>query len=263
MSKQLLVKKLSSIKKSKKIVGSLECIALHRTRSGMQALINSRKYLSIQSDMLACVPKLISVNPVASLYDIILMGNQSGLCFSISDGLLKRLLKELKKRGTGVRLWVSGQNFFSKKHHKLQTLGLAELHYIPKQGLRDFVTPWVTDWLNGTISKLYLIYPKFHNIYRHEIVTKDVLATQPNHNSEIEVLPDMPLNQAQALELYLIAVLHNAYHEANLAECAVKGISMKVAKDNADDLMQKYNIKIRTVTQGLITQELNELMIGN
>lgn len=263
MNKQLLVKQLQSLKKSKKIVGSLECIALQRTRSGMQALMNSRKYLSIQRDMFACVPQIVRSCSIASLRDIILIGNQAGLCFSVSDGLWKRLLKELRLRGAGVRLWVSGQNFFSKKYHRLLALGLVELHYIPKQGLQDFVTPWVATWQAGTVSNLYVIYPKFHNLYQHEVITKEVLVTQPRASAEIVVLPDLPLSQTQALEMYVMAVLHNAYHEAYLSECAVKSMSMKLAKDNADELTQEYNIKLSTVTQGLITQELNELMIGN
>lgn len=263
MNKQLLIKKFMSIKKSKKIVSSIEAIALHRAHTSMQDLISSRNYLRVQSDVFSYLPALVRTPQKESFNDIILIGNQSGLCFAILDGIWKKLLKHLKICGPRVRLWVSGQNFYNRQKSRLQELDL-ELHYIPNKGIKELITPWVSDWILGLTSTVYLIHPKFQNIYHYDIVGKGVWPDKLIY-SPIEVLslPDLPLNQTQGLEMYLMAILHNASQEAYISECASKGLSMKTAKDNADDLIYKYNIKINTVTQGLITQELNELMIGN
>ena len=129
----------------------------------------------------------------------------------------------------------------------------------------------------GEIDELYIAYTKFHTILSLEPTIKPVLpislrieAEQAENpmlaeNTEtpsMEYDPDVDSFLGYMAPMYLNTQIYGAMLEAALCEQAARMVATDTAVNNAEELIEDLTLLFNRQRQGIITQEITEIVSG-
>lgn len=265
-----LKRKLVAIHAIKDISKSMECIALYRTHQIMPHLLHSRYCVQYMQGFYHNSLPLKRMVKVESI-DFLVMANHKGLCCSMRNALFHHLANNLLKKSFtstkgSIRLWISGRNFFHKYEKQIRDLGI-EIQYVrwlDQNEIPEKILHLMDLWISGLSKSIYVIYAKYINVTQH-VISQKLLMNHVNNEdkfSQTEVLKDHEYSLKELYKMLYSIEIRHAYIESLASEFSAKGVLMKSAQNNANELLENYVIKMNAARQSTITQEINELMIG-
>jgi F-type H+-transporting ATPase subunit gamma len=210
----------------------------------------------------------------------LMITSDRGLCGGYNINLSKAALEAIKSRGGDDREDV------------IITAGARGFAYVRRRGKNvqhRFDAPGETGsindarkigemlcrmYLEGEIDEAYVIYTKFKSVLTHvphvarilpigseeerEENTKDSMA----YKKRMIYDPDIDGFVNDAVPMYINTFVNGAMIEATVCEWASRMTSMDSATNNAAEILEKLTLVYNRTRQGLITQEITEIVSG-
>ena len=136
----------------------------------------------------------------------------------------------------------------------------------------DITKKLLSDYEEGKISEIYVVYTHFKNTVVHIPTLKKLLpiSLEESEKEEVEekstLLMNYAPNEKEMLEAivpkYISAIIYGSLQQAIASENGARMNAMENATNNADELIDKLLLKYNRARQGAITQELTEIVAG-
>ena len=136
----------------------------------------------------------------------------------------------------------------------------------------DITKKLLSDYEEGKISEIYVVYTHFKNTVVHIPTLKKLLPISLDEVEKEEgkekstLLMNYAPNEEEVLEAivpkYISAIIYGSLQQAIASENGARMNAMENATNNADELIDKLLLKYNRARQGAITQELTEIVAG-
>ena len=136
----------------------------------------------------------------------------------------------------------------------------------------DITKKLLSDYEEGKISEIYVLYTHFKNTVVHIPTLKKLLPISLDEVEKEEgkekstLLMNYAPNEEEVLEAivpkYISAIIYGSLQQAIASENGARMNAMENATNNADELIDKLLLRYNRARQGAITQELTEIVAG-
>ena len=136
----------------------------------------------------------------------------------------------------------------------------------------DITKKRLSDYEEGKISEIYVVYTHFKNTVVHIPTLKKLLpisldeAEKEEGKEKSTLLMNYAPNEEEVLEAivpkYISAIIYGSLQQAIASENGARMNAMENATNNADELIDKLLLRYNRARQGAITQELTEIVAG-
>jgi F-type H+-transporting ATPase subunit gamma len=120
----------------------------------------------------------------------------------------------------------------------------------------------------GQVGEVKIVYTEFVSSVKQEVKIKRLLPIQyepissEKSNTYIEYEPKGKKFLENILNMYLKQTLLNLMLNSKASEQGARMAAMDGATRNANDLLDKLNLKYNRIRQSMITQEISEIVGG-
>lgn len=279
---KVIRKRIKSVSATKKITRTMEMVATAKLKQAQQRVQSSGPYLSNLRELMREIgasgvdvgrwPQF-EVRQGRRTLLFVLTANR-GLCGAFNANLIRMgrdTLREKEAAGHDVRLRVAGRK--GVVAYRYQGIA-AEKTYITELSDRPtpedaefFLKELMTPFLEGEVDEVLVVYPHWETLAKQPPTVLKLLPIAPEEAEEATGVP--PLFEPSAeqildrlLPLYLRQTVYSVLAEAVASEQLARRMAMKLATDNADDMVKHLTRQYNKARQAQITKELAEIMGG-
>jgi len=212
----------------------------------------------------------------------IVFTSDRGKCGSYNINICKAVLAHASAHGkNAVMLPVGGRGvdfFLSHSQSIHKQLGampenptFEDAEVMGLSVLEDFCATEHGEVLPGEIDELYIAFTRFNTVLSLEPTIEPVLPislrleAEPDNDTEppeMEYDPDVDSFLGYMAPMYFNTKIYGAMLEAALCEQAARMVATDTAVNNAEELVEKLTLQYNRQRQGIITQEITEIVSG-
>jgi F-type H+-transporting ATPase subunit gamma len=280
---KVIRKRIKSVASTKKITRTMEMVATAKLKSAQQRVQSSGPYLENLRSLMAEIGASgvdvskwphFEVRPGNRTLLFVITANR-GLCGAFNTNLV-RLGRDTYRakvaEGRDVRLFVAGK----KGNSALRFQGFTpERVYIDQLSDRPtpddaeyFLNELATPFLEKEVDEVLVVYPHWESLGRQPPALLRFLPIAPEGSSAASGPP--PLFEPSAeeildrlLPLYGRQIMYSVLAEAVASEQVARRLAMKLASDNATDMVNLLTRQYNRARQALITKEIAEIIGGS
>jgi len=276
--------RIVAVTKTQKITRTMEMVATSRLKRYQNMVMASRPYSSALTEVLgglatspeAMAHPLMEKRKELSNAGILVLSANRGLCGAFNNNICRlaaSLYGEFSRQRRGVKLLVSGKKGISFFRHRgietaFQDTELPENQSMEK--IREISRLLIDDFLSKTVDQVQVVYSRFVSAGRQEIVSEQLLPlTVPTGPEREAVETDFIFEPSSAaiidtlLPLFARSTVYRMVVENVTSEQAARRSAMKLATDNAEEMITYLNRQFNRERQGQITKELAEIVGGS
>jgi len=207
--------------------------------------------------------------------DLIFVTADKGLCGGFNSQTLKAVSEKLNNyssNNTEVRLRGIGKKgiaFFKFNKIELHDVAVGLSASPDYEKAKKFVAKSVSDFLDGYIDEVVLIYNGYKNMISQELREIRLLPVDFSSRSECDLSSQIefePANDYAILEAmlqrYIDYNLYFALVDSLAGEHSARMQAMENATNNANDLVASLSLSYNKARQEAITTELTEIVSG-
>ena len=280
--------RINSINNSKQITNAMNIVSSTKFKKFQVLTFKTREYEKALEETLSNILRDIG-NRHNILFEgkkevknvgIIVMSSDRGLCGSFNSNALKRMekmIRRFKKVGKSVSVVTVGRK--ARDYCKSRDIDVDSefIQLIPETMFEKakIISEDIVDfYLNDHYDEVYIIYSKFVSVISYNLVEERLLPfTRPEFKNNDEentkksqkyiFEPDENNVLVEFLPKMLNNKLYQAFLETAASEHSARMSAMKSASENATEMIDKLTLQYNRVRQGLITQELTEIVSGS
>ncbi len=276
--------RIKGVKSTQQITKAMKMVAAAKLRRATESILNARPYAKKISTLLSHLVTeddrisnpLFSEREVKNVAIVVVTADR-GLCGAFNTNIIKeasRFIEEdVKGTGKDYKLYClgkKGSDFFGKRNYNIgQTYPgiFSHLNYAIAQNLVDEL---ITQYLEGSIDKVILIFNEFKSIIQQKIVVEQFLPIAPpeeNKSSKLESAnyiyePDQKSIFNYLIPKHLKGQMWRVLLESNASEFAARMTAMDNATTNAKELIRTLSLTYNSKRQAAITTEILEIVSG-
>jgi len=268
-------RRIKSVTNTKKITKAMGLVATSKLRKARERLdVNSKFYAGFDE----ILDEVLRSNEEANVYQngngspkklYISITSDTGLCGGYNSSVMNATTEELSKDPENSYLMVVGQKgrtFFNKL--KFETVAeyvdigdipdLNEAKVIGSHALRMYAA--------GEVGEVNVVYTKFVSPVKQVVEVKKILPL-PNYtdaalNELVKFEPQVNNLLIDLVDTYMVEKVINYMFNAKASEQSARMAAMDGATQNADEILEKLNLKYNRIRQSAITQEISEIVGG-
>ena len=292
--------RIEAVKSTEKITSAMKMVAAARLRKAQILIDSSSGYKNTlqtaanriladirQEEIIKktkiSLPSMMTENPGAKKYLLLLFSSDKGLCGSYNSNINKfarRHIDELQKAGKDVRILCFGKKsyMFLTKHYPEQIIG--NIDNIAKKGPDFAESSEIAQKIleickNENADICEAVFAKFNSAISREIVAFQLFPikieeSEPTSDKPINVFGDAYYgyepNRNEFLERLLpmifTANVFSLIVQSQASEHGARMSSMDNATRNAKDMISELTLRYNTIRQSAITTELIEIIAG-
>lgn len=275
--------KIGSVKSTQKITKAMEMVAASKMRRSQDAMEASRPYAETMRKVIGHVANanLEYRHPYleereAKRVGYIIVSTDRGLCGGLNINVFKKAVTDIqtwKEKGAEIELAVIGSKataFFKHGGAKVaaQVSGLGDSPSL--EDLIGSVGVMLKKYDEGELDRLYVVFNKFVNTMVQQptidqllpLPKSDSKEMQREHSWDYIYEPEPKPLLDTLLVRYVESQVYQGVVENLACEQAARMIAMKVATDNATNLIEDLELVYNKARQAAITQELSEIVGG-
>ncbi|MGH3770991.1 MAG: F0F1 ATP synthase subunit gamma [Pseudonocardiaceae bacterium] len=294
---RVLRRRIRSVQSTKKITKASELIATSRIARAQARVEASRPYAREITKVLSALasaagtldnPLLVErENPTRAA--ILVVTSDRGLCGGYNANLIRaaeELHALLREEGKSVTLYLTGRkavSYYTFRGRPIEQswTGFSEQPTYSHAAAAGnaLVRAFLAGARDGGVDELHIVYTEFRSLLTQtpqarRIAPLEVQYVGDNEHRSgqrsradgpaplYEFEPDADELLAHLLPKYINTRIYAAFLEAAASEQAARRQAMKAATDNATELIQDLTREANRARQGLITQEISEIVGG-
>jgi F-type H+-transporting ATPase subunit gamma len=268
-------KRIKSVENTRKITNAMGLVATSKLRK-------SKKELSVNNGFIDSIEPIVRNLANAASEEggnvyfsgndsenklFVVITSDSGLCGGFNSNVVSFLgatIGEKRKNAKIILIGSKGVGYI--KRAKLETVA----EYVGSSDL-----PTVNDakvifdkalemFINGEVSEVNIVYSNFVSTVRQEPKFVKILPIEKleGKTNQSIVEPDLGTVLEDALNIYLKGKIRGILLSSKCSEQSSRMQAMDGATKNADDLLSNLKLKFNRIRQGVITQEISEIVGG-
>ncbi len=269
-------RRIKSVTNTKKITKAMGLVATAKLRKTREELMINDKYYSSLEEALDTI-----LNNITEPKGVYLEGNKShkkllivltsdtGLCGGFNVSAVDSAINFTKENPGDFLIMVVGQKgrfYFNKVGYKTAA-EYVDIPDIPTiKEAKIIYNHAISLYREGEVGEVYISYSKFISPVKQITVQEKLLPIEikkASNDTELTYFePSAEQCFDKALYLYLKEKILNCMLNAKTSEHGSRMAAMDGATKNANDLIDKLNLRYNRVRQSAITQEISEIVGG-
>lgn len=267
------IKSVTNTKKITKAMGLIATSKLRKVKAIME--FNDRYNTQVEDIEKAIIPliggmsyKFIDGNSSKKkLY--VVFTSDSGFCGGYNGTIVNAALEAVKGDRENNLIMILGQKGreYLKRFRYETTAEYVELSDVPNmKEARAIANDAIRLFENDEVGEVYLVYTKFISSVKQSPVVERLLPLErfeDEDSKENFIYEPQPKEMIDdVVNMYISSKLLNSLMTAKLSEHSARMTAMDGASKNADDILEKLNLKYNRIRQTFITQEITEIVGG-
>jgi F-type H+-transporting ATPase subunit gamma len=203
-----------------------------------------------------------------SLY--IVITSDRGLCGGYNTNVSKEgFLHMADKNENIIAVGAKGWDYFRRRGKKIakrfravaETGTFNEAEQVGELALEMFTSKDP----EKSVQEVYIVYTHFESMMTHTPMVERILPLKSGAENSSDLMryePDVNTFLKDAIPLYVNTFIYGAMMESASCEQAARMMSMDAAATNAEDIIDDLTLAYNRMRQGIITQEINEIVSG-
>lgn len=206
---------------------------------------------------------------------VIVVTSNRGLAGGYNSNVVKMVTENEAFTKENIRIYAVGGKGLELLKHKGYDIVADYSEMIEEPSYDDaksITKRLLTDFENGEIGEIYLIYTFFKNTVSHiptmiKVLPAEVQEEAGEEDAKAQLTPmNFEPEAEEAISLlvpkYISSILYGAFVEAVASENGARMQAMDSATSNAEEMIDDLELKYNRARQGAITQELTEIIAG-
>ncbi|MFW2489861.1 ATP synthase F1 subunit gamma [Clostridium chromiireducens] len=268
-------KRLKSVENTRKITNAMGLVATSKLRKSKNELTVNNGFIDATEPIIKNLASTVSgygnniyINGNKSenkLYVVIT--SDSGLCGGFNSNVvsyLESITRDKRKNAKIILVGAKGGSYLrrAKLEPIAEYVGISDL---PTVSDAKMIFDKALDmYLNEEVSEVNIVYSNFVSAVKQEPKAVKILPiekSEGNTNSAI-IQPDLETILEDALNIYIKGKIRSILLSSKCSEQSSRMQAMDGATKNADDLLSDLKLKFNRIRQGVITQEISEIVGG-
>ncbi len=280
---KVIRKRIKSVSATKKITRTMEMVATAKLKSAQQRVQSSGPYLENLRALMREIGAsgvdvsrwpVFEVRPGKRTLLFVVTANR-GLCGAFNANLI-RLARDTYRakqaEGHTLRVFVAGKKGITALRYqgfKPEKTWIDELVDRPTpKDAEFFLKELMTPFLQNEVDEVLVVYPHWESVGRQPPTVLRLLPIAPEEATEAKGVP--PLFEPSAeeildrlLPLYGRQLMYSILAEMVASEQIARRVAMKLATDNASDMVTHLTRQYNKARQAQITKEIAEILGGS
>lgn len=268
-------RKIVASQKTKQITRTMQMVSASRLKKSEGRLYQARPYARKLEELLVRLSQTGQYShPFFKTKEVrntglIIVTSDRGLCGSYNTNIIlqaESFLRNLNNNAKILLIGKKGFDYFRKRNweilDKIIDMG-GRLEYKRVEDITNQLTGY---YLSGVVDEVYLLYTAFRSAlsYKPSLV-KFLNVEAPEGSQEerdLEYIFEPTVGEVfeKLLPRYLTTKIYISLAEAFTAENASRMMAMKLATDNADELIDRLTLMRNKARQAAITKEITEIV---
>ncbi|OFI01402.1 ATP synthase gamma chain [Clostridium acetireducens DSM 10703] len=267
-------RRIKSVTNTKKITKAMGLVATAKLRKSRKKLaVNENYYNNLES----IVDEVISNFEEESIYIsgnncrkkvFVVLTSDTGLCGGFNALVISELLNQIRNQKEESSMIVIGAKG-SIYLNRYKIVPIKKWEYIPQDISLKYIEE-ITDYIinkfeNSEIGEVYIVYTKFFSTVNQKVQVEKIIPFQRKKIDKNKIgYFELEGNEliAETARMHINTKLLNSMLNAKSSEETSRMTAMDGATKNADDILEKLNLKYNRIRQSAITQEISEIVGG-
>ena len=279
-------RRIRAVKSTQQITKAMKMVAASKLRRAQERVISTRPFARLARHVLASVASRVDehahpllarrpgVETGATL--LVVITSDRGLCGSFNTNLFKAVGGFFRANpGRPISLGLvgrKGRDFFSRRGLPVRFVHVNLPKAIGAAEAESIAAPIMTDFLEGKVDSVHLVYNEFKSVMQQRLVIEPLLP--------LNLVTDAEAQEAAArtdylyepsperiLDLLLVRLVQaqvlRALLESNAAFFAAQMTAMDAATRNSSDMIEGLTLYMNKLRQAAITREIIEVVSGS
>lgn len=268
--------RIRSIENTEKVTSAMQMVSSSKLNRMDNILLNVRPYFrkleEILNNMLTGVegfksPYIQGPGVLSGKICLCVIASDGGLCGVYNNNILREADEFVKQRGQeNIKLVIVGKKGFNyfKRYPRLEIIN----SYIGLNGrysetvAKEMLGLLTKIYLSGQADEVYVAYSHFVTALKHKPKVEKLLKFTPGAGKAYRYIydPDRDAILEKLIPYYIGAKFRVSLLEAFASEHASRTLAMKMATENAEDMLQRLTLLRNKVRQAKITEEMLEII---
>lgn len=268
-------RRIKSIESTRKITKAMHLVSTSKLRKARKELNGNEEYYNLCKEILDTVissmPEYYE-NPflkkdsknLDKLY--IVMTSDTGLCGGFNGNIANNLNEKIEDKSYAKIMVVGGKGISYMKKYGFQTVQeYIDIPDIPTiKEVRRIYEDALYMFKNGEVSEVNVVYTEFKSPVQQNFKIEKLFPIDVKNVKQEQFLIEPNFEEVlnSSLDSYFKSKLRRAMLHSKVSEQSSRMSSMDGATKNANDILQSLNLKYNRIRQGMITQEISEIVGG-
>ncbi len=268
-------RRIKSVESTRKITKAMNLVATSKLRKARKELNDNEEYYNlceeIVENLMSALPESYessffntNSNDLDKLY--IVMASDTGLCGGF-NGNIASSLNDLIEDKSSARIVIVGSKGISyMRKYKFDTVKeYVEIPDIPTiKEVRAIYDDALFMFNNGEVGEVNLVFTEFKSAIKQEVKVEKLFPLEIKREKTEQFLIEPSLEEVlnSSLDIYFKCKIRRAMLHSKVSEQSARMTAMDGATQNANDILQSLNLKYNRIRQGIITQEISEIVGG-
>ena len=266
-------RRIKSVESTRKITKAMGLVATSKLRKARKELVANEQYNNLCKEV---IKEVVSSMPedFDSIYYknfngdklYIVLTSDTGLCAGYNNNVVIYLNNLIEKSGGAKVILVGSKGISYVSRYGINTY--SEYVGLPDMPATKDVNKIYNDAIylyeKGEVSEVNIVYTEFISPVKQEVKSIKVLPIEKESGNARQYIiePNEEAVFKNAIDMYLKSQLKTCMLSAKASEHSARMTAMDGATENADDILQNLHIKFNRIRQGIITQEISEIVGG-
>lgn len=266
-------RRMKSVESTRKITKAMGLVATSKLRKARKELIANEQYNNLCKEVISEVVSSMPEDFDSIYYKsfdgdklYIVLTSDTGLCAGYNNTVAIYLNNLVQKSGGAKVVVVGSKGISYLSRYKISTY--AEYVDLPDMPATKDINRIYNDaiylYVKGDVSEVNIVYTEFISPVKQEVKSVKILPIEKKASREGQYIiePNEEAVFKNAIDMYLKSQLKTCMLSAKASEHSARMTAMDGATENANDILQSLNIKFNRIRQGIITQEISEIVGG-
>jgi F-type H+-transporting ATPase subunit gamma len=276
-------RRIRAVKSTQQITKAMKMVAASKLRRAQERVVATRPFAKQARRVLASIASRVdqSAHPLLARRAgadtgptlVVVITSDRGLCGSFNTNILKAVGAFLREH-TGRKIALGlvgrkGRDYLGRRGFpvRFEHVNLPKL--INFSEAEAIAAPALSDFIEGRVDSVYLIYNEFKSVMQQKLVVEQLLPLIPATAEETaaqttdylyEPSPERILEVL--LQRLVEAQVLRALLESNAAFFAAQMTAMDAATRNSAEMMDALTLSMNKIRQAAITREIIEVVSG-
>lgn len=268
-------RRIKSVESTRKITKAMNLVATSKLRKARKELNDNEEYYKLSEEivenLMSALPESYessffntNSNDLDKLY--IVMASDTGLCGGFNGNVANSLNDLIKDKGSARIVIVGAKGISYMRKYGFDTIKeYVEIPDVPTiKEVRAIYDDALFMFNNKEVGEVNLVFTEFKSPIKQEVKIERLFPLEIKREKSEQFLIEPSVEEVlnSSLDIYFKCKIRRAMLHSKVSEQNARMTAMDGATQNANDILQALNLKYNRIRQGMITQEISEIVGG-
>lgn len=268
-------RKIVAAQKTKQITRTMQMVAASRVKKAEGRLLQAKPYANKLEELLMRLSATGQFShPFFETRDVknvclVIVTSDRGLCGSYNANIILKAESFLRSQNKNVKLFLIGKkgfDYFRKRSWEILDKVTDISGKLDYKRIEDITNQLISHYLSGTVDEIQLLYTSFRSLMSYKITMDKFLKIESPVNKDDDKAvqyifePDVNGIFEKLLPKYVTTKIYISLAQSFTSENASRMMAMKLATDNAVEMIDKLTLMRNKARQAAITKEITEII---